>query len=95
MVVQPASCNQSLSPPSFFFGPTLSLPKYKPSLNSDNNTPSINGLLSATIMPENANKKIRGSFIAVVFAMQGFGILAGMNLQLLDDKKHHSPLPQQ
>ncbi|KAK3414854.1 hypothetical protein EUGRSUZ_H00161, partial [Eucalyptus grandis] len=33
--------------------------------------------LSATIMSEYANKKTRGSFIAAVFAMQGFGILAG------------------
>ncbi|CAK8577232.1 unnamed protein product [Lathyrus sativus] len=31
--------------------------------------------LSATIMSEYANKKTRGAFIAVVFAMQGFGIL--------------------
>ncbi|KAJ4777636.1 phosphate transporter 1 [Rhynchospora pubera] len=31
--------------------------------------------LSATIMSEYANKKTRGSFIAAVFAMQGFGIL--------------------
>ncbi|OEL27207.1 putative inorganic phosphate transporter 1-7 [Dichanthelium oligosanthes] len=33
--------------------------------------------LSATIMSEYANKKTRGAFIATVFAMQGFGILAG------------------
>ncbi|KAK8945849.1 putative inorganic phosphate transporter 1-4 [Platanthera guangdongensis] len=33
--------------------------------------------LSATIMSEYANKKTRGSFIAAVFAMQGFGNLAG------------------
>ncbi|KAG0472952.1 hypothetical protein HPP92_014406 [Vanilla planifolia] len=33
--------------------------------------------LSATIMSEYANKKTRGTFIAAVFAMQGFGILAG------------------
>ncbi|KAL0793164.1 hypothetical protein Bca101_064541 [Brassica carinata] len=33
--------------------------------------------LSATIMSEYANKKTRGGFIAAVFAMQGFGILAG------------------
>ncbi|KAE9455458.1 hypothetical protein C3L33_12640, partial [Rhododendron williamsianum] len=33
--------------------------------------------LSATIISEYANKKTRGSFIAAVFAMQGFGILAG------------------
>ncbi|CAL5416454.1 unnamed protein product [Camellia sinensis] len=31
--------------------------------------------LSATIMSEYANKRTRGSFIAAVFAMQGFGIL--------------------
>ncbi|XP_006649357.2 probable inorganic phosphate transporter 1-7 [Oryza brachyantha] len=33
--------------------------------------------LSATIMSEYANKRTRGAFIAAVFAMQGFGILAG------------------
>ncbi|KAH0455500.1 hypothetical protein IEQ34_015532 [Dendrobium chrysotoxum] len=33
--------------------------------------------LSATIMSEYANKKTRGTFIAAVFAMQGFGILTG------------------
>ena len=32
--------------------------------------------LSATIMPEFANKRTRGAFIAAVFSMQGFGILA-------------------
>ncbi|XP_059298136.1 inorganic phosphate transporter 1-4-like [Lycium ferocissimum] len=32
--------------------------------------------LSATIMSEYANKKTRGAFVAAVFAMQGFGILA-------------------
>nr|GMD59781.1 inorganic phosphate transporter 1-4 [Ipomoea batatas] len=34
-------------------------------------------LFSATIMSEYAIKKTRGAFIAAVFAMQGFGILAG------------------
>ncbi|KAL4191360.1 hypothetical protein AMTRI_Chr07g29520 [Amborella trichopoda] len=33
--------------------------------------------LSATIMSEYANKRTRGAFMAAVFAMQGFGILAG------------------
>nr|ACR36509.1 unknown [Zea mays] len=33
--------------------------------------------LSATIMSEYANKRTRGAFVAAVFAMQGFGILAG------------------
>ncbi|KAJ4974148.1 hypothetical protein NE237_007322 [Protea cynaroides] len=33
--------------------------------------------LSATIVSEYANKRTRGAFIVVVFAMQGFGILAG------------------
>ncbi|CAL9193815.1 inorganic phosphate transporter 1-4-like [Musa acuminata AAA Group] len=33
--------------------------------------------LSATIMSEYSNKRTRGAFIAAVFAMQGFGILAG------------------
>ena len=32
--------------------------------------------LSATIMSEIANKRTRGAFIAAVFSMQGFGILA-------------------
>jgi MFS transporter, PHS family, inorganic phosphate transporter len=38
--------------------------------------------LSATIMSEYANKKTRGAFIAAVFAMQGFGILAGRGANL-------------
>lgn len=33
--------------------------------------------LSATIISEFANKRTRGAFIAAVFSMQGFGILAG------------------
>ncbi|XP_010507622.1 PREDICTED: inorganic phosphate transporter 1-4-like [Camelina sativa] len=33
--------------------------------------------LSATIMSEYANKKTRGAFVSAVFAMQGFGIMAG------------------
>ncbi|KAK9096463.1 hypothetical protein Sjap_021960 [Stephania japonica] len=33
--------------------------------------------LSAAIMSEYSNKRTRGAFIAAVFAMQGFGILAG------------------
>ncbi|KAJ4967902.1 hypothetical protein NE237_014603 [Protea cynaroides] len=39
--------------------------------------------LSATIMSEYANKKTRGSFIAAVFAMQGFGILGGGIVSLI------------
>ncbi|XP_057431717.1 low affinity inorganic phosphate transporter 1-like [Lotus japonicus] len=39
--------------------------------------------LSATIMSEYANKKTRGAFIASVFAMQGFGILAGGIVSLI------------
>ncbi|KAL0710631.1 hypothetical protein Bca4012_017609 [Brassica carinata] len=39
--------------------------------------------LSATIMSEYANKKTRGAFIAAVFAMQGFGILAGGIVSLI------------
>ncbi|PKA58785.1 Inorganic phosphate transporter 1-6 [Apostasia shenzhenica] len=39
--------------------------------------------LSATIMSEYANKKTRGAFIAAVFAMQGFGILAGGMVAIL------------
>ncbi|KAM7279138.1 hypothetical protein ACFE04_006272 [Oxalis oulophora] len=39
--------------------------------------------LSATIMSEYANKKTRGAFIAAVFAMQGFGILAGGFVSLI------------
>ncbi|XP_061338268.1 probable inorganic phosphate transporter 1-5 isoform X2 [Gastrolobium bilobum] len=39
--------------------------------------------LSATIMSEYANKKTRGAFIASVFAMQGFGILAGAVVSLI------------
>jgi PHS family inorganic phosphate transporter-like MFS transporter len=39
--------------------------------------------LSATIMSEYANKRTRGAFIAAVFAMQGFGILAGATVSLI------------
>ncbi|CAN7027918.1 hypothetical protein Bca4012_042923 [Brassica carinata] len=39
--------------------------------------------LSATIMSEYANKSTRGAFIAAVFAMQGFGILAAGCVSLL------------
>ncbi|KAJ8638708.1 hypothetical protein MRB53_012975 [Persea americana] len=39
--------------------------------------------LSATIMSEFANKKTRGSFIAAVFSMQGFGILASSSVTMI------------
>ncbi|KAJ9673246.1 hypothetical protein PVL29_023070 [Vitis rotundifolia] len=38
--------------------------------------------LSATIMSEFANKKTRGSFIAAVFSMQGFGILVSSTVTM-------------
>ncbi|XP_028780682.1 probable inorganic phosphate transporter 1-5 [Neltuma alba] len=51
--------------------------------------------LSATIMSEYANKKTRGAFIAAVFAMQGFGILAGGIVALIVsagfDRKYKLP----
>ncbi|KAL7119786.1 hypothetical protein ACP275_02G083300 [Erythranthe tilingii] len=51
--------------------------------------------LSATIMAEYANKKTRGSFIAAVFAMQGFGILAGglvgMGVSVIFRSLYHAP----
>ncbi|CAL1396362.1 unnamed protein product [Linum trigynum] len=51
--------------------------------------------LSATIMSEYANKKTRGAFIAAVFAMQGFGILAGGIVALIVsaafDHAFHAP----
>lgn len=51
--------------------------------------------LSATIMSEYANKKTRGAFIAAVFAMQGFGILAGGIVALIVsagfDHKYKAP----
>ncbi|GAA0147115.1 hypothetical protein Leryth_010826 [Lithospermum erythrorhizon] len=51
--------------------------------------------LSATIMSEYANKKTRGAFIAAVFAMQGFGILAGgifaMSISAIFDAKFKAP----
>lgn len=52
--------------------------------------------LSATIMSEYANKKTRGAFIAAVFAMQGFGILAGGIFALIIAsafKARYDPLP--
>ncbi|XP_028796427.1 probable inorganic phosphate transporter 1-7 [Neltuma alba] len=39
--------------------------------------------LSATIMSEYSNKKTRGAFIAAVFGMQGFGILAGGTVAII------------
>lgn len=39
--------------------------------------------LSATIMAEYSNRKTRGAFIAAVFAMQGFGILAGGTVAII------------
>nr|AJD81048.1 phosphate transporter 1;1 [Pteris vittata] len=39
--------------------------------------------LSATIMSEYANTRTRGGFIAAVFAMQGFGILAGAAVAII------------
>ncbi|XP_057754561.1 probable inorganic phosphate transporter 1-9 [Arachis stenosperma] len=39
--------------------------------------------LSSTIMSEFANKKTRGSFIATVFSMQGFGILASATVTIV------------
>lgn len=39
--------------------------------------------LSATIMSEFANKKTRGAFIAAVFSMQGFGILASSTVTMV------------
>ncbi|BBG92493.1 phosphate transporter 1 [Prunus dulcis] len=51
--------------------------------------------LSATIMSEYANKKTRGAFIAAVFAMQGFGILAGGMVAIIVSAafKHSFPAP--
>ncbi|KAG2693006.1 hypothetical protein I3760_08G079200 [Carya illinoinensis] len=39
--------------------------------------------LSAVIMSEFANKKTRGAFIAAVFSMQGFGILAASSVTMV------------
>ena len=39
--------------------------------------------LSATIMSEFANRRTRGAFIAAVFSMQGFGILAGSTVTMV------------
>ncbi|XP_059636859.1 probable inorganic phosphate transporter 1-9 [Cornus florida] len=56
--------------------------------------------LSATIMSEFANKRTRGAFIAAVFSMQGFGILAGSTVTMVvcaifdrasDPHKDHTP----
>uniref|UniRef100_A0A7N2MRJ4 Major facilitator superfamily (MFS) profile domain-containing protein n=1 Tax=Quercus lobata TaxID=97700 RepID=A0A7N2MRJ4_QUELO len=40
--------------------------------------------LSATIMSEFANKRTRGAFIAAVFSMQGFGILAASTVTMVE-----------
>ena len=39
--------------------------------------------MSATIMSEFANKRTRGAFIAAVFSMQGFGILAFLTVTMV------------
>lgn len=49
--------------------------------------------LSATIMSEYANKKTRGAFIAAVFAMQGFGILAGGMVAIIVSSAFDSKYP--
>jgi len=49
--------------------------------------------LSATIMSEYANKKTRGSFIAAVFAMQGFGILFAALVSLVVSAGFKSKFP--
>ncbi|XP_054799076.1 probable inorganic phosphate transporter 1-7 [Prosopis cineraria] len=51
--------------------------------------------LSATIMSEYSSKKTRGAFIAAVFAMQGFGILAGGTVAIIVSAifKAHFPAP--
>jgi len=49
--------------------------------------------LSATIMSEYANKKTRGSFIAAVFAMQGFGILTSGVVALIVSASFKSAFP--
>ncbi|XP_019180101.1 PREDICTED: inorganic phosphate transporter 1-4-like [Ipomoea nil] len=49
--------------------------------------------LSATIMSEYANKKTRGAFIAAVFAMQGFGILAGGLVAIITAAAFKSAFP--
>ncbi|CAJ1967133.1 unnamed protein product [Sphenostylis stenocarpa] len=55
--------------------------------------------LSATIMSEYANKRTRGAFISAVFAMQGFGILAGGVVTLVVsysyDRKYKLPTYEQ
>lgn len=49
--------------------------------------------LSATIMSEYANKRTRGAFIAAVFAMQGFGILAGGIFAIIVSASFKSSFP--
>ncbi|KAJ7547049.1 hypothetical protein O6H91_08G066600 [Diphasiastrum complanatum] len=51
--------------------------------------------LSATIMSEYANTKTRGAFIAAVFAMQGFGIVAGSAVAIIvaSGFRHGYPRP--
>lgn len=51
--------------------------------------------LSATIMAEYSNKKTRGAFIAAVFAMQGFGILAGGTVAIIVSAIFHALYPAQ
>ncbi|XP_074581610.1 inorganic phosphate transporter 1-1-like [Curcuma longa] len=49
--------------------------------------------LSATIMSEYANKKTRGTFIAAVFSMQGFGILVGGIVSIIVTSYYNNTYP--
>lgn len=50
--------------------------------------------LSATIMSEYANTRTRGAFIAAVFAMQGFGILAGAAVSIIVSAAFNNAYPR-
>ncbi|MCO5611491.1 hypothetical protein L7F22_065744 [Adiantum nelumboides] len=50
--------------------------------------------LSATIMSEYANTRTRGAFIAAVFAMQGFGILAGAAVAIIVSSSFNHVYPR-
>ncbi|KAK6164462.1 hypothetical protein DH2020_001326 [Rehmannia glutinosa] len=80
----PAACRRTSPPPSTASPSSAHSPPALLRLARRQNGPFWLGPasggdypLSATIMSEYANKKTRGAFIAAVFAMQGFGILAG------------------
>ncbi|CAA3001477.1 probable inorganic phosphate transporter 1-9 [Olea europaea subsp. europaea] len=78
MVLSSIGCGFSLSSSRTFVLPSLMLFRFMLGLGIGGDYP-----LSATIMSEFANRKTRGTFIAAVFSMQGFGILVSSTVTMI------------